>query len=80
MFQAIFGGLFFEYIGLWVRWVTLFVVDTAKGRQPKTFKAIKNKYRGITADSLAYDVGNRIIGIAFVLAVVWLILRIEASF
>ncbi|MBF9252372.1 hypothetical protein I2I11_03615 [Pontibacter sp. 172403-2] len=80
MFQAIFGGIFFGYIGLSVQWVTLFVIDTVKGREPKSFKAIKNKYCGITADSIAYGVGNNIIGMAFVLAVVWLILRIEGSF
>ncbi len=80
MFQAIFSGFFIEFTGLFVRWIIIFIVDTMKGEEPKSFNAIKNMYREINADSVAYSLGNKIVGIAFLLAVVLTILKIEGSF
>lgn len=77
MFEAIFSGIVFEYLGLFLRWVTLSIVDIVKGRKPRSFNSLKNKYRRLSADSIAYDFGNRLYGIAFLLAIVLFILKFE---
>jgi hypothetical protein len=80
MFQAIFSGIFLEYIGLFIRWIILYIVNSLMRKEQKSFNTIKNKYRKIDADSVAYSFGNKIIGIAFLLAIVLTILQIEGPF
>ena len=80
MLQAIFGGILLKYLGLFIRWVALCIIDFLRGRKLKSFKAIKNKYTDITADSLAYDFGNKLIGIAFLMAVILAIFQAEKLF
>ncbi|ARS35819.1 hypothetical protein [Pontibacter actiniarum] len=80
MIQAIFGGIFLEHIGLLVRWLILCIIDTVRGKEPKSFKTIKNKYRGITADSVAYGFGNKVIGTVFLLVVILAVFKAESLF
>ncbi|GAB3532990.1 hypothetical protein GCM10027443_17600 [Pontibacter brevis] len=80
MLQAIFGAVFLELIGLLVRWVTLYIIDTVRGKEPKSFKTIRIKYKGITANNVAYDFGNKVIGTAFLLVVIWIVFKAENLF
>lgn len=78
MFQALFSGLLLEFIGIFIRWVTLYLIYSLKGKEPKSFNFIKNRYRELSADSVAYNFGNRIIGITFIMAVILIILELES--
>ena len=78
MIQAFFGGILFEYIGLFTRWLVLYVIDSFNGKKPKNFRLIKNKYKDLSADSVAYDFGNKIYGMAFTLTIVLIILKLES--
>ena len=76
MFQGFFSSYVFEYAGLIIRWLTLYIVDTSKGNEPKSFSEVKNKYKGITADSVAYDFGNKLIGTVFILVICYILVNL----
>jgi hypothetical protein len=75
MFQWIIGALLFEYTGLFIRWLAMYLFDSLKGKEPQSFNSLRNKYRGISADSVAYDFGNKLIGTAFILIICYLLIN-----
>jgi len=77
MFQWLINALLFEYTGIFIRWLVLYVIDSLKGEEPKSFNEVKNKYKRLSADSVAYAFGNNLIGTAFLMSIILMILLLD---